>query len=369
MDNVKSNIAAICVSITLVLTTLFIFKADLIQFVESSTKDAPLELTEELENGVITIFGSSELTSTQDRFIPVNFFNDELNIDLKQHGHAFHQSFAILAQLATYYNDKVKNNGKIVIFLSPGWFATSGTNIDSFLEYMTPNMLNQLYFNSPIDPKFKLWVSEYLTLGKLNKINNANLPIYYASAYKYWNFHNDENNNKKNIIINTDNSYIEKSNINWKDYRTQAEEIEKTRSTSNSFGINDQYYNLYVKDRIEKGKFPFPTKPLNKPQNNQEYQDFLKLVELCKLLKIKPLFIMQDLNPYAYKNLDNYNEILTEVKTTLVKNDFPYLDMWSWNGKSDYQIGKLKDVMHTGESGWVDIDQFIYKYFSGEQND
>ena len=91
----------------------------------------------------------------------------------------------------------------------------------------------------------------------------------------------------------------------------------------------------------------------------QEYQDFLVLLELLKSYKIKPLFVMQDLHPYVFaKNRDEMTAIITAIKSKIQENNYGYLDMWSYK-KEDYEIGTLIDIVHSGELGWVKINQKI----------
>lgn len=307
-----------------------------------------------LEEGIITVWGSSELTNQSLKYISNKYLPSEANTQVVFHGQAYHQSFVIMSQLAAFYNQKIQNNAKIVIFLSPGWFATNGTNSESFSKYMTPSVLSALLTNTEVPSKFIYWTSEYI---KLSEYNNPSIPMIYTNMYKYW---NSENNTK----THTEGSIVRHaSTIKWDLLEQDAISLEAEKSTSNDYGINDDYYFKYVEPNIKKKDFPYNTKNIHVPKDNREYQDFLKLVDLLKLMKIKPLFIMQDLNPHTYKNLDRYEPVLKQIKEDLKDNNFPYLDLWSWGGKTDYQNGSLTDSMHTGELGWVKINRFILEYY------
>lgn len=323
------------------------------EFIISDETPLP-NIKSDLENGIITVWGSSELTAQSLKYISNKFIPSEIGLPVTFHGHAYHQSFVIMTQIAAFYNKKIQENAKIVIFLSPGWFETKGTNANAFSEYMTPNVLSALITNRNIPSEFLYWTSEYI---ELSEYNNPSLPMMYISAYKYW------NKEIKSTLSNEGSYKIIENDIDWEKLSRDAISLEAKKSSSNSFGINNEYYAKYIEPNIRKGKFPRSIKSIKSSENNQEYQDFLKLVELLKLMKIKPIFIMQDLNPHAYTNLNNYGPILKKVKKELESNDFPYLDMWSWDGKDSYINGKLTDTMHTGEVGWVEINRFILKYY------
>jgi len=329
-----------------------------------------------LSTGRIVIFGSSEITANSHKYIPQNFFNQELDIDLTAFGHAGQQCLAILSQLAAYYNKELHNNAKIVIILSPGWFDTKRTSMSSFLEYMPQRLLEKLYFKSEVGEKYKLWISRYLKKN-IHKIKQPSAIHYIVSNYNPNHSFStllQELPYKVDFLIKrmlfgnegTLQGVVPKTyqtvSTDWENWSKEAFEIEKSKVTTNHYSINDPYFNQYVKPEIAKGKFPFKVRSVPEVRENEEYQDFLRLVKFGKLLKTKPLFIMQNLNPHAYQELEKYHDILNEIKTTLESNGFEYLDMWSWN-KKDYVDGSLTDVMHMGELGWVQVDKAIYDYF------
>lgn len=54
--------------------------------------------------------------------------------------------------------------------------------------------------------------------------------------------------------------------------------------------------------------------------------------------------------------------IITTIKSKIQENNYGYLDMWSYK-KEDYEIGTLIDIVHSGELGWVKINQKIIEHF------
>ena len=115
--------------------------------------------------------------------------------------------------------------------------------------------------------------------------------------------------------------------------------------------------------QIKKDNFPFGVIVSPDINQNQEYNDFLVLLEYLETYKIKALFVMQDLNPYAFaNNREEANKLMQIIKSKVLEHNFEYLDMWS-NKKEDYEIGTLTDIVHMGELGWVRINQAIINHF------
>lgn len=328
-------------------------------------------LKDDLEEGKIVLFGSSELTNHGHKFIPENFFNKRLGMPLTSNGHAGHQSFAIMSQLASYSNTAVRKNAKVIVFLSPAWFMgrySKGTSIPSFLEYMDRTMMYRLYFKSDIDNRFKSIIGDYIKDNML-KMNNPTSVYKYASEYSSFGVHTivyDELNKRVPLFLDSSHDSVEvikyrKPMLDFTALEKEALLIAKP-STNNEFGIYNEYYTKYIQPKIIKGDFPFKIGaiPLEK---NQEYKDFLNLVDVLSEYDIKPLFIMQDLNPLTHsKNRESINPTLQAIENVLNKHNYGYLDMWSYS-KKNYKIGKLTDTMHTGELGWVEIDRKIITHF------
>ena len=162
MNKFFVNIASFIFALLFVIICYYISKDEILNYYAKPLQDSlkkTFSLQDDLENGKIVVFGSSELSIGNPKYLPQNFFNNDLNIPLRVQGNEGHQTFAILSQLATYDNDTLKENARIVILVSPSWFTgtnDNGTKISKFLEFMYPGMMNKLYFQSNIDDSFKI---------------------------------------------------------------------------------------------------------------------------------------------------------------------------------------------------------------------
>ncbi|PUE64526.1 D-alanyl-lipoteichoic acid biosynthesis protein DltD [Arcobacter lacus] len=373
MNKFFANILALFISAFIVIVGIFIFKDEILAYYTKPLQDTlqkTVSLQSDLESGKIVLFGSSELVKYPDqRFLPQKFFNNELNIPLRVQGNEGHQTFVIMSQLAALDNQVVRDNARIAILLSPSWFTGSNENgltIPKFLEYMYSGMMNKLYFESETDDKYRYLISDYIK-------ENASLIKNPSFIYKYplnvleKDYLNNEikkfiiqNFDYKNIKVETLN-YV-KPKLNYDKLRVEAKNIE-IPSSNNSFGVNNEYYSKYIEPEIAKNNFPFSIIIPPELDKNQEFQDFLVLLDFLDKYKIKPLFIMQDLNPYVFAgNRENANELMATIKSKVLEHNFEYMDMWTYK-KEDFEMNSLTDIVHLDELGWIKVNQKIIDYF------
>ncbi|WP_323592851.1 D-alanyl-lipoteichoic acid biosynthesis protein DltD [Aliarcobacter butzleri] len=373
MNKFFINIFALFISSFIVFLGVFIFKDEILEYYTKPLQDTlqkTVSLQTDLESGKIVLFGSSELIKyPNQRFLPQKFFNNELNIPLRVQGNEGHQTFVIMSQLAALDNQTIRNNARIAILLSPSWFTGSNENgltMPKFLEYMYSGMMNKLYFESETDDKYRYLISDYIK-------ENVSLIKEPSFIYKYpLNvLEKDYLNNeiKKFIIQNFDYKNIKVETLNYVkpklDYdklRAEAKNIE-ILSSNNNFGVNNEYYSKYIEPEIAKNNFPFSIIIPPELDKNEEFQDFLVLLDFLDKYKIKPLFIMQDLNPYVFAgNREEANELMATIKSKVLEHNFEYMDMWTYK-KEDFEMNSLTDIVHLDELGWIRVNQKIIDYF------
>ncbi|BAK70915.1 D-alanyl-lipoteichoic acid biosynthesis protein DltD [Aliarcobacter butzleri] len=373
MNKFFINIFALLISSFIIFLGVFIFKDEIFEYYTKPLQDTlqkTVSLQSDLESGKIVLFGSSELVKYPDqRFLPQKFFNNELNIPLRVQGNEGHQTFVIMSQLAALDNQIVRDNARIAVLLSPSWFTGSNENgltIPKFLEYMYSGMMNKLYFESETDNKYKYLISDYIK-ENVSLIKDPSFIYKYPLNVLEKDYLNNEI--KKFIIQNFDYKNIKVETLNYVkpklDYdklRIEAKNIEIS-SSNNSFGINNEYYSKYIEPEIAKNNFPFTVVIPPELDKNQEFQDFLVLLDFLDKYKIKPLFIMQDLNPYVFAgNREEANELMAIIKSKVLEHNFEYMDMWTYK-KEDYEMNSLTDIVHLDELGWIKVNQKIIDYF------
>ncbi|MCT7647356.1 D-alanyl-lipoteichoic acid biosynthesis protein DltD [Aliarcobacter butzleri] len=373
MNKFFINIFALLISSFIIFLGVFIFKDEILEYYTKPLQDTlqkTVSLQTDLESGKIVLFGSSELVKYPDqRFLPQKFFNNELNIPLRVQGNEGHQTFVIMSQLAALDNQTIRNNARIAILLSPSWFTGSNENgltMPKFLEYMYSGMMNKLYFESETDDKYKYLISDYIK-ENVSLIKDPSFIYKYPLNILEKDYLNNEI--KKFIIQNFDYKNIKVETLNYVkpklDYdklRAEAKNIE-IPSSNNNFGVNNEYYSKYIEPEIAKNNFPFSIVIPPELDKNEEFQDFLVLLDFLDKYKIKPLFIMQDLNPYVFAgNREEANELMAIIKSKVLEHNFEYMDMWTYK-KEDFEMNSLTDIVHLDELGWIKVNQKIIDYF------
>lgn len=373
MNKLFTNVLSFVLASLSVLGLLYFSKNYILAYYAKPLKDSlqkTIGLQNDLESGKIVVFGSSELVMyPHQKFLPQNFFNNDLKLPLRAQGNEGQQTFAILSQLAAYHSDELIENARVVILVSPSWFTgnyDNGTKIPKFLEFMYPGMMNKLYYESNVDDAYKELINNYV---------QKNIPYMkdpgFIYQYTYSELSHDylDNEIKKTLIKSFEQKETHPSlviystqNIDFKTLETQAKAL-ATPSTNNSFGIYNEYFTKFIEPSIQRNEFPFSIMVPSDLNKNQEYQDFLHLLELCKEYKTKPLFIIEDLHPYVFiKNRDEMNTIILTIKEKIEEKGYPYLDMWTYK-KEDFEVGTLTDIVHLGELGWIKVNQKIIDYF------
>ena len=102
MNKFFVNILSFSFAILLVIGLLYISKNKLLDFYAKPLQDSlqrTISLQNDLESGKIVLFGSSELVFyPNQKFLPQNYFNNDLKLPLRAQGNQGQQSFAIMSQ-------------------------------------------------------------------------------------------------------------------------------------------------------------------------------------------------------------------------------------------------------------------------------
>jgi len=338
-------------------------------------------LREALESGTLVILGSSELTETS-YTLPYRFVPETMRFPVLGVGHAGYQSMAMLATLGSMTAEL--RHARVLIILSPGWFedlSSKGTNISVFLENLSDPMLEDLIRSPELPHAFKLYVAGYVA-GQISNITRASTPyryLYHLSAsgknlisntlHKpflvlngWWMSRGMENLFGTNGVTGNDPEPDDQAGIsgtqqpvtawiNWDSLIDQAGRIAGSRSSTNQWGIEDDYYLTYIRGNHGSLR-PVP------PARNRELHDLGMLVRLLKQFDCKATFVIQPLNPYYYQPLTVLQPTIQAITDTLSAAGFPCLNLFEAD-TTRYQKALLRDVMHMDDAAWYQINRFI----------
>lgn len=319
----------------------------------------------------LTILGSSEFSDSP--YASYNFLPDSLGIQAMGVGHAFHQELSMICELLAA-NEHLENS-KICIVFSVGWLNTQGTNIEAFIEFVRPNFLNKIAYDPNIEDKYKNHVGEYIH-NNYSLINGASHSM---------NSLREQYLNSEGGIISTIEESIRKALMkhtkktptsysvslvadsltqSWNgDYKSSLIRLQNEfvgAIHDNDIYVNDVYFNTHLLNEDGTHKTTYiPTIDL---EHNQEFKDFNMLVNLLVEKNVQASFIIQPLNPYYYQDLKDNSHTVKAVTKILDKHHIPYLNMFVTT-KKEYAPGTLKDVMHLGDYGWMQINQFLQSVY------
>ena len=331
----------------------------------------------------IGIYGSSELSGVMIPTHPDNFFEakrDGFQVNLV--GRGYSQSIIHAINFAAL-GDKVKNK-KIVIILSPQWFAEKGLTADEFNMNISELQFYQLFHNNTIDESLKLRLA--------SRVNSINTPSTEIANVKYYSYLYSKNSIlskvalatlmpyydiKYNLLlikdkINTYNLLKEYKNkieiikapnekLDWEKELADAEVIAKEQTTNNNYGIINDYFTKYVEKNLQASKNSYSNLSYS---NSPEYEDLKLLLDICKETGIKPLIIGVPMQGQWYDYCgfpkERRDEYYNKVKSIISPYGFAFEDL----SKYEYEKYFLKDIMHLGWKGWLQVDKAIDKYYN-----
>jgi len=316
----------------------------------------------------VTLFGSSEFSVSP--YSSYFFLPDTLGIPALGIGHAYHQCFSIMCELLAVYDDLEGAN--ICIILSPSWFHTAGTNTEAFAEFVRPNFLAQIANNENIPGKYKLAIGRYIALHAEEFTALSKNMEFFVDEYKFFKgsklagrlrsfmkgihpsvFEVERVEYQVDSLITLDTKTW---NVDKESYLEKLQQTFLSSITTNKIYVYDDYYQQYIlspegiprKDSINPLVF----------ENNAEFEDFKLLVDLLAARKANCSFVFQPVNTYHYKYAENNQPLVDSITTILGKYQMPLLNMYA-SDTASYKPGSLRDVMHLGDYGWMEINFFL----------
>ena len=269
----------------------------------------------------------------------------------------------------------VLEGSKICIFLSPGWFETEGTNVQAFVEFARPNFLNKILHDENIPVKYKTHIGKYIH-ENYPQIEGVSISmdglrnLYVESDGSLWSKKRVElkkqlvpSRKEINTVYNIDTNSLNFEG-NWNgDFtktkmRVQKEFVDGIET--NSMFVNDHYFESY----LDKGNGNFDhgqMKPIDL-SNSNEFDDLKLVLELLSERKVNASFVMQTLNPIYYKGVKENHSAILSITQEIESHGFPCLNMYV-SEEFDFVPGTLKDVMHLGDFGWMNVNQFLFETY------
>ncbi len=343
-----------------------------------------LDLQEESlkRSDIINVYGSSELNTKTVDSHPSNFFKKNYNgFDVNLVGTGYCQSIIHAISLGAV-DDSVKNK-KLVIIVSPQWFNKDGLTPEQFNMNFSELQFYELLNNKELDSSVKNYISNrvnYLTskdssypnmhiYAYLNSKNDIFSKIILTVIEPYYKLENYllkiRDKSKTYEILEKYKTYpsLKKdiTSINWQDEQNKANDIGKAKANNNQFYIINDVYNSSIKNNMQSYKDYYKGQSYSE---SPEYEDLKVLLNICKQRNIKPLFVSVPVNGRWY----DYGGFTKEERETYYHKVKNLIDSYGYEvadfTTNEYEPYFLKDTMHLGWKGWLNVDKAIDEYYN-----
>lgn len=318
-----------------------------------------------LADGTLVIMGSSELSSHDLRFVPYRFFPTELGVPTLAYGHAKLQSYGIFRVLQSL-SDNFTPHTKLVIMLSPAWFAAEGELPSSaFAEHISGPVLDSLWSRPAARDNLIYWVRHHETWGILGLLAQARLatfrdklqmwfsgrPIASGAAYQP---------TPAAIAATRRATFPIPDHLpqaDWPRLMDQARATARLLSNDNPYAVRNQYYRSHL------SLVPDPTHQefaRGDPLAAREFTDLSQLMEYLEHKKVRAFFIMQPLNSKLVLDTERFIPTVRSIMAMCRRYGMSCMNMYPLRPVP----GIFHDDMHLAELGWALADRGIDEHFA-----
>lgn len=299
----------------------------------------------------LVILGSSELTSTDLRFVPYRYLADELQMPVLAYGHSGFQSLGMQFVLAALADD-LSPASRVVIMLSPGWFdGDGGLSADEFNEHANP-LLPRLLKQPEGRAELARWLQDkgdarvaWSMMAEQAYVLRQRLVDLWAPAYA-----------ASAPVQEAEGPAAAARVVDWDALAQEAQSAEQRLMAGNRYAVRDDFFNKYLRTIPEGGKTAYQPQPLT---GRDELRELTALMALLRQHNVNALFVMQPLHPMVFKDLNRFEPVQREVASLCQRYAMTCMDMYT----APFEVGMLRDVQHLGELGWLRVNQKIAETF------
>ncbi|MBC2575805.1 D-alanyl-lipoteichoic acid biosynthesis protein DltD [Peptostreptococcus canis] len=342
------------------------------------------------KKGYIMMFGSSELSHSTIHHPDYYFNRGNTKDGIVTIGKAYTQNLQHAISLGSLEKSKGK---KVVLLLSMQWFMDeNGVTNRHFQGRFSPEQFYKFMNNENVSDKTKIkaakrisgllegneeYLGEYIYSKKISE--DSNFKTIYSVFQPYFIFRQNMVDLKDKGVLYKELNIVD-NNINnqkikrysWKKEKKNAlfNALKRVGNKPHMLGgkrlyIDKGYYKKNLRGRDKKFRGLYKNVNLNK---SKEYEDLEVFLSVCKDMDIKPVIVMMpvmdDFYEFTGLNINKRNIYYNNIRNLTKKYDTKLLDLTSHDNDRYY----LRDVMHIGNVGWVDISERIYNIYSEQKN-
>lgn len=277
-------------------------------------------------------------------------------------------------------NAQLKNR-KAVFFISPQWFTPKGEDPNAFSFYYSP-LQTTTWIESETGTKMDRYAAYRLLQmpsGSSDKVIAAALariaaglqPTAFQRAYvgfRHRILTNEDQIYARFRIPSTNAAKIRREarqlprRYQYDNLNRLAGKIGQQQTTSNSFGINNQFWNKRLKKHVARlGNFQQGQSYLKSP----EYSDFELVLNQFARDHTKVLFIIPPVNQkwqrYTGLSARMLRQFDQKIQYQLRSQGFNHIDDLSQDGGIPYF---MSDTIHPGWRGWLKMDRAIKPFLT-----
>lgn len=318
-----------------------------------------------LSDGTLVVLGSSELSSHDLRFVPYRFFPEELKVPTLAYGHAMFQSYGIVSVLESVA-DSLTPNTRLVIMVSPAWFASGGQLPRSaFAEHVTGPVWDRLWDKPNTREQMQNWISDNANWGAA--LADRQWPGRRAQGQAVAVVERAQGTRARSSAqqaVGARASFRDVAVVGeaqrWPVVAPDARGARSRAPTgggNNPYDVRDDYYKQYLAPLYSPARNEFADVD---PLTRTELGDLSRVMALLQRRKVKAYFVIQPFNPKLILDVERFDPVVAAITGMCQRYQMGCLDMYS----IPFEPGMVRDDMHLAELGWAMADQGIAEYFS-----
>lgn len=334
-----------------------------------------------LDNDSIMMLGSSELSHSTKQH-PTYYFNtNRSKNEVITIGRAYTQSLQDATILGSF--DPENKDKKVVLLVSMQWFMDEeGVTSNHYQTRFSPTQFYDFLDNPEISKENKVKLAnravELLKGSEEYKSESVYAKLFTSDSFiskvekvilaPYFEFRKGTVNLKEKgmlyaelAVLPDKKPQVKGEPIDWKKEEEQAIEDAKKRVGDNDLSIDKVYYKKNFGDNLDKVKDKY--KDVNLLES-KEFEDYQLNLDVCKDLGIKPVVVLIPAMDKFYNvtgiSKEERHEFYDKAGNLAKEEGFKVIDLREKETEKYY----LRDVMHLGTKGWVDVCEKLFKEFN-----
>ena len=232
--------------------------------------------------------GSSELTSSDLRFVPYRYLADELQMPVLAYGHSGFQALGMQLVLAALADD-LSPASRVVVMLSPGWFdGEGGLGPDEFKEHANP-LLPRLLRQPEGRAELLRWLEAKGDAGVAWSMAAEQAYVFRQRLVDLWTPAHAAPAPEPEHAGPAAAARV----VDWDALASQAQGAEQALMANNRYAVRDDFFDKYLRTVPEGGKTAYQPQPLT---GRDELRELTALMALLRQRGVDALFIMQPLH-------------------------------------------------------------------------